>query len=142
MLENKTWNKPLFFHKCQGIGNNGITGRNYPFDNPHHHHHHHHRNQNNNSTIESSISNGLAITTTSSAAAAAAEAASSTSSIIGQSLQQQTAVHQLLNQSLQQQSHQQPEHCLETLLRNIEGLLAIAAHNARQQQAQLQLQKG
>lgn len=37
----------------------------------------------------------------------------------------------------------QPEqHCLETLLRNIEGLLAIAAHNARQQQSQLHLQKG
>lgn len=36
----------------------------------------------------------------------------------------------------------QPEHCLETLLRNIEGLLAIAAHNARQQQSQLQVQKG
>lgn len=36
----------------------------------------------------------------------------------------------------------QSEHCLETLLRNIEGLLAIAAHNARQQQTQLQMQKG
>lgn len=36
----------------------------------------------------------------------------------------------------------QPEHCLETLLRNIEGLLAIAAHNARQQQSQLNQQKG
>lgn len=34
------------------------------------------------------------------------------------------------------------QHCLETLLRNIEGLLAIAAHNARQQQSQLHLQKG
>lgn len=33
-------------------------------------------------------------------------------------------------------------HSLETLLRNIEGLLAIAAHNARQQQSQLHLQKG
>ncbi len=42
----------------------------------------------------------------------------------------------------QQQQTQQPEHCLETLLRNIEGLLAIAAHNARQQQTQLHLQKG
>lgn len=41
-----------------------------------------------------------------------------------------------------QQQTQQPEHCLETLLRNIEGLLAIAAHNARQQQTQLHLQKG
>ncbi|RWS30802.1 hypothetical protein B4U80_08170 [Leptotrombidium deliense] len=38
-------------------------------------------------------------------------------------------------------SQPQPEHCLETLLRNIEGLLAIAAHNARQQQSQLHLQK-
>lgn len=35
----------------------------------------------------------------------------------------------------------QEQHCLETLLRNIEGLLAIAAHNARQQQSQLLLQK-
>lgn len=34
------------------------------------------------------------------------------------------------------------QHCLETLLRNIEGLLAIAAHNARQQQSQLHMQKG
>ncbi|KAI1285887.1 Dachshund -like protein 1 [Halotydeus destructor] len=33
------------------------------------------------------------------------------------------------------------QHCLETLLRNIEGLLAIAAHNARQQQSQLHIQK-
>lgn len=40
------------------------------------------------------------------------------------------------------QGQTQSEHCLETLLRNIEGLLAIAAHNARQQQTQLQLQKG
>lgn len=40
-------------------------------------------------------------------------------------------------------ANQGPEqHCLETLLRNIEGLLAIAAHNARQQQNQLQIQKG
>jgi hypothetical protein len=36
----------------------------------------------------------------------------------------------------------QPEQCLETLLRNIEGLLAIATYNARQQQSQLHLQKG
>lgn len=42
----------------------------------------------------------------------------------------------------QSQPLPQPEHCLETLLRNIEGLLAIAAHNARQQQSQLHLQKG
>lgn len=34
------------------------------------------------------------------------------------------------------------QHSLETLLRNIEGLLAIAAHNARQQQSQLHQQKG
>lgn len=46
------------------------------------------------------------------------------------------------HQSGASQNQAQPEHCLETLLRNIEGLLAIAAHNARQQQTQLQLQKG
>ena len=34
------------------------------------------------------------------------------------------------------------QHCLETLLRNIKGLLAIATHNARQQQTQLHLAKG
>lgn len=44
--------------------------------------------------------------------------------------------------SVPNQGQTPPEHCLETLLRNIEGLLAIAAHNARQQQTQLQLQKG
>ena len=32
--------------------------------------------------------------------------------------------------------------CLEALLRNIEGLVAIAAHNARQQQNQLNMHKG
>lgn len=32
--------------------------------------------------------------------------------------------------------------CLEALLRNIEGLVAIAAHNARQQQNQLNIHKG
>lgn len=44
--------------------------------------------------------------------------------------------------SVNQSQQAQPEHCLETLLHNIEGLLAIATHNARQQQTQLQLQKG
>jgi hypothetical protein len=32
--------------------------------------------------------------------------------------------------------------CLESLLRNIEGLVAIAVHNARQQQNQLNMHKG
>lgn len=55
-------------------------------------------------------------------------------SIRNNSINSQVGVNQTQSQA--------PEHCLETLLRNIEGLLAIAAHNARQQQTQVQLQKG
>jgi hypothetical protein len=55
---------------------------------------------------------------------------------------QQHQPHQNQQQATNNQSQAAPEqHCLETLLRNIEGLLAIAAHNARQQQSQLHLQK-